>query len=75
MSSSEMSPSRAFLTAAESDDDVGLHALGCRLDILGTNCRKQSLLPNLPLIPTWPGGEGEKERKQETRRKQTDRQT
>ena len=23
------------------DDDVGLHVLGCRVDILGTNCKKQ----------------------------------
>ena len=22
------------------DDDVGLHVLGCRVDILGTNCKK-----------------------------------
>ena len=22
------------------DDDVGLHVLGCRVDILGTNCTK-----------------------------------
>ena len=22
------------------DDDVGLHVLGCRVDILGTNCNK-----------------------------------
>ena len=22
------------------DDDVGLHDLGCRVDILGTNCKK-----------------------------------
>ena len=22
------------------DDDVGLHVLGCRVDILGTNCEK-----------------------------------
>ena len=24
----------------DDDDDVGLHVLGCRVDILGTNCRK-----------------------------------
>ena len=23
-----------------SNDDVGLHVLGCRVDILGTNCTK-----------------------------------
>ena len=24
----------------QADDDVGLHVLGCRVDILGTNCKK-----------------------------------
>ena len=24
----------------DDDDDVGLHVLGCRVDILGTNCKK-----------------------------------
>ena len=34
-----------FNTAPElchSDDDVGLHVLGCRVDILGTNCNNHS---------------------------------
>ena len=26
------------------DDDVGLHALGCRVDILGTNCNRILLI-------------------------------
>ena len=25
-----------------SDDDVGLHVLGCQVDILGTNCTKNT---------------------------------
>ena len=25
------------------DDDVGLHVLGCRVDILGTNCKMISV--------------------------------
>ena len=26
------------------DDDVGLHVLGCRVDILGTNCKLRQVL-------------------------------
>ena len=26
------------------DDDVGLHVLGCRVDILGTNCKLWQVL-------------------------------
>ena len=32
-------------------DDVGLHVLGCRVDILGTNCRK-----TLKSKDEWGGG-------------------
>ena len=27
-------------TGGDDDDDVGFHVLGCRVDILGTNCKK-----------------------------------
>ena len=30
----------ALLPSQFDDDDVGLHVLGCRVDILGTNCNK-----------------------------------
>ena len=30
------------------DDDVGLHVLGCRVDILGTNCNQ-----NLHMMMMW----------------------
>ena len=36
------------------DDDVGLHVLGCRVDILGTNCKK-----TLKSKDEWGGGGGE----------------
>ena len=29
-------------TAHDDDDDVGLHVLGCRVDIFGTNCNGHS---------------------------------
>ena len=35
------------------DDDVGLHDLGCRVDILGTNCKK------LLQVKMWGWGGGE----------------
>ena len=35
----------------DDDDDVGLHVLGCRVDILGTNCRK-----TLKSKDEWGGG-------------------
>ena len=31
---------RKALLDGDDDDDVGLHVLGCRVDILGTNCKK-----------------------------------
>ena len=31
-------------------DDVGLHVLGCRFDILGTNCRTIGHLPHTQFI-------------------------
>ena len=41
------------MTFAPYDDDVGLHVLGCRVDILGTNGKK------LLKVKMWGGGGGE----------------
>ena len=30
------------------DDDVGLHVLGCRVDILGTNCNRVWIHSEVP---------------------------
>ena len=35
-------------TRGDDDDDVGLHVLGCRVDILGTNCKQREVL--LPVL-------------------------
>ena len=49
-----------------SDDDVGLHVLGCRVDILGTNCNKTvislSLFSSLVYIYIYIYRERERER-------------
>ena len=42
-----------------SGDDVGFHVLGCRADILGTNCNK--LLKLKICVCVWGGGGGEGE--------------
>ena len=39
-------------------DDVGLHVLGCRVDILGTNCNKHYVVFTVLLIPKPFGGAG-----------------
>ena len=32
------------------DDDAGLHVLGCRVDILGINCKTSASVPSLAIM-------------------------
>ena len=34
-----LTPTKESLSAVVDDNDVGFHVLGCRVDILGTNCK------------------------------------
>ena len=43
--------SRRHRRSSSRDDDVGLHVLGCRVDILGTNCTSSSRSSSIACIP------------------------
>ena len=71
-------------TLNDPDDDVGLHVLGCRVDILGTNCKKDPSFFHVALRPRkrdgllgtgteWEGDERVKGSTAETARKRPER--